>query len=196
MPHSKFHLKGISNITLMDATTIKLCLETFPWAQFRQHKGAIKLHVGLNDNGLIPDFCDMTTGKVHEIKHAQQKQFQPGSILIFDRGYADYKCWDLLDKKGVFYISRLKKNAFFELLGRRPGPRPKNITDDWTVRLKGSENLQRIVFFYDEETNQEYAFITNAHHLNAKTIADLYKERWQIELFFKWIKQNLKLKSF
>lgn len=196
IPNSKFKLKGVNNIILMDATIIKLCLELFPWAEFRHKKGAIKLHVGLKDDGLIPDFCDLTTGKVHEIKHAMKKVFQPGSLLIFDRGYTDYKWWDLLDKKGVFYITRMKKNAFFDLLKKRPGPRPQNIVDDWKIQLKGTETTQRVVFYYDEETKNEYAFITNLHHVNAKTIADLYKERWQIELFFKWIKQNLKIKSF
>ena len=196
MPHSKFHLKGINEITLMDATTIKLCLEIFPWAEFRQKKGAIKLHVGLNDDGLIPTFCDMTTGKKHEINHAKEHDFKPGTMLVFDRGYTDYNWWDSLDKSGVYYVTRMKSSAVFELIERRPGPRPKKIQDDWKVRLKGSETLQRIVFFYDEEEKDEYAFITNAHHLNAKTIADLYKERWQIELFFKWIKQNLKIKGF
>lgn len=195
-PNSKFKLKGVQQLLLMDATLIKLNLELFPWAAYRQRKGAIKLHVGLDDDGLLPVFCDLTKGKVHEINHARLKSYPVGSLLCFDRGYTDYLWWEQLTNAGVFFVTRLKSNADYTQIRRKRGRRAANVSDDEIIKLKGSEQEYRLVHYTDPETEIRYEFITNAHHLQAKTIADIYKERWQIELFFKWVKQNLKIKTF
>lgn len=195
-PQSKFKPKRVNKLLLMDASTISLCLSVFPWAKYRKRKGAIKIHVGIDDDGLLPVFCDMTTGSVHEINHARKKSYPAGSVLCFDRGYADYDWWESLDDQGIYFVTRLKTNADYAQIRRRAGRRGANIDDDETIQLKGMEKWFRLVHYTDPETNIEYRFITNAEHLKAQTIADIYKERWQIELFFKWIKQNLKIKSF
>lgn len=195
-PLSKFKPKGVNKLLLMDASTISLCLSAFSWAKYRKQKGAIKIHVGIDDDGLLPVFCDLTTGKVHEIKHARNKSYPIGSVLCFDRGYADYEWWESLDEQGIYFVTRLKNNADYDQIRRRAGRRGANIDDDETIQLKGMEKWFRLVHYTDPETNIEYRFITNAEHLKAQTIADIYKERWQIELFFKWIKQNLKIKTF
>lgn len=195
-PKSVFSLKGCRKLLLMDATVISLNLEIFPWATYRQKKGAIKLHVGLDDDGLLPAFCDLTTGSVHEINHARKSSFPKGSLICFDRGYTDYEWWEELTKSGVFFVTRLKTNADYAQIRRRAGRRSKNVMDDETIQLKGGTQWFRLVHYYDPDEKKNYEFITNAEHLNAQTIADIYKERWKIELFFKWVKQNLKIKSF
>lgn len=195
-PKSKFRLKGCGKLFLMDATVISLNLRIFPWATFRQRKGAIKLHVGLSDDGLLPAFCDLTKGSIHEINHARKKSYPKGSLICFDRGYSDYKWWEELTKSEVFFVTRLKSNADYTQIRRRAGRRSKNVMDDESIQLKGGTQRYRLVRYYDCDTENVYEFITNADHLNAQTIADIYKERWKVELFFKWIKQNLKIKNF
>ena len=195
-PGSKFKLPGVNSLILMDATTIQLCLKVFPWATYMQTKGAIKLHFGLNDNGYLPNFMVATIGKVHEINVAKSLDYQPGSMICMDRGYTDYDWWEELTRKGVYFVTRLKSNAVYEEIRRRAGRRSKNVVDDETIMLNGYKTPFRLIHYISPEDQHEYHFITNAMHLPAQTIADIYKERWQIELFFKWIKQNLKIKTF
>ena len=195
-PCSHFKLPGVNKLILMDATTIQLCLDVFPWATYTQTKGAIKLHFGLDDNGYLPDFMVATTGKVHEINVAKSLDYKPGSMICMDRGYTDYDWWEELTRKGVYFVTRLKSNAIYDEIRRRAGRRSKNVLDDETIKLTGNQTPFRLIHYISPEDQHEYHFITNATHLPAQTIADIYKERWQIELFFKWIKQNLKIKTF
>jgi hypothetical protein len=193
-PKHRFSFKG--KLYLLDATVINLCLTAFPWAEFRQKKGAIKLHVGLDADGYLPAFMDMTTGKEHEINWAKTLQLTKGSFVCMDRGFTDYRWYSELTTNSIFFVSRLKSNADVKYLLKRPGRKSPGITTDQTIGLKGVEKPLRLVSYTDPETGIDYRFVTNAHHLKAKEIAEIYKKRWQIELFFKWIKQNLKIKTF
>ena len=193
-PGHKFSFSG--KLYLLDTTTIKLCLKAFPWAEFRSRKGAIKLHTGLDAGGYLPAFMDMTNGKVHEINWARTLTLPKGSFLCFDRGFTDYDWYSKLTQNGLFFVTRLKSNADVEYLLKRSGRKGKGITDDQQIRLKGVEQPFRLVVYINPETGKQYRYVTNAHHLKATEVADIYKERWQIEQFFKWIKQNLKIKTF
>lgn len=193
-PKHRFSFKG--KLYLLDATVVNLCLAAFPWAEFRQKKGAIKLHVGLDAGGHLPVFMDMTKGKEHEINWARTLKLPKGSFVCIDRGFTDYSWYGDLTTNGIFFVSRLKSNADVEYLLKRAGRKSPGITNDQTIRLKGVEHPLRLVAYTDSATGIDYRFVTNAHHLKAKEIAEIYKERWQIELFFKWIKQNLKIKTF
>jgi hypothetical protein len=192
-PKNRFKLKA--KIYLLDATLINLSLKVFPWATYQKTKGAIKLHMGLSADGYLPDFFDVTKGKDHEINWAKLLKLPTGSFVVFDRGYTDYGWYQSLMKSGVFFVARLKDNALIEYFKKRPGRKSKGVLLDQEIALKGITGKLRLVHFVAEDGN-EYRFVTNAHHLPAATVADLYKERWQIELFFKWIKQNLKVKTF
>jgi hypothetical protein len=193
-PKKKFNFKG--KLLLLDTTTIDLCLSVFPWAKFRKTKGAIRLHTGLDGDGYLPAFMDMTDGKTHEIQWARALNLPTGSCVVFDRGFTDYNWYETLNDNGIFFVTRLKSNALVQYFKKRPGRRSAGVDLDCEVQLKGISAKLRLVAFTDPKTGIEYRFITNATHLKAKTVADLYKERWQIELFFKWIKQNLKIKTF
>jgi hypothetical protein len=198
-PRKKFRFKN--KLMSMDATVIDLCLTMFDWAKFRQTKGAVKLHLLLDHDGYLPCFGVITEGKVHEIRVARSLRFAPGTILAMDRGYVDYLWLDELEEQGVFFVTRLKENAVF-FVEREFSGRDGNIVSDSLIRLPGSGKslneariLRRIVF-WDEVAQREIVFLTNNMKLAAKTIAAIYKERWQIELFFKALKQNLKIKTF
>jgi putative transposase len=198
-PKHRFRFKN--KLYSLDASTIDLCLSVFPWAKFRSTKGAIKLHVGLDHGGHLPAFLQITEGKVHEVNIARTLKLPPGSMVVFDRGYTDYEWYNHLIENKVHFVTRQKKNARYTVIERRPVDPASGITSDQTVRLTGAKaercpaRLRRIGY-RDPETGKHYVFLTNAFHLSAKTIAGIYKERWQIELFFKWLKQNLKIKSF
>ncbi len=191
-----------NDLYALDSTTIDLCLSLFPWAQFRKTKGAIKLHVGMNQKGGLPEFVAITDGKQHDVTVGRELSFPKGSIVAMDRGYNDYKWFKQLSDKGVFFVGRLKKNAAVKVLERREIDKNSGLTSDQTIEFTGyraSRNYSaalRRVGYRDPETGKHYIFITNNFALSAKTIAGIYKSRWQIELFFKWIKQNLKIKSF
>jgi hypothetical protein len=182
-------------VYLLDATTINLCLEAFPWATYRQKKGAIKMHVGLDADGYLPEFIDVTEGKKHEMSWARMLQLPAGSLAVFDRGFTDYDWWQELTTNGIFFVTRLKENALVEYFKKKSGRKSPGVILDQEIRLKGMKDKLRLVQFIADDGN-EYRFVTNAHHLKAAVVADLYKERWKIELFFKWIKQNLKIKTF
>ncbi|MFH1940706.1 MAG: IS4 family transposase [bacterium] len=186
----------------LDSTTIDLCLSLFPWASFRKTKGAIKLHTLLNLRGNIPIFIEITDGKVHDVNILDVLIPEPGSFYIMDRGYIDFGRLYLLHLYGAFFVVRAKSNLQFRRLYSRPVDKSTGLKCDQTIVLTGlnspkdyPEKLRRIRYF-DEETDTNYVFLTNNFTLPAFTVTQLYKCRWQIELFFKWIKQHLRIKSF
>jgi len=186
----------------LDASTIDLCLSVFPWADFRTTKGAIKLHVGLNHAGYLPEFVTVTEGSTHEVNIGKLLAFPKGSMIAMDRGYNDYGWYKSLTDKGIFFVTRLKKNANYRVVERHKVNKKQGITSDQTIEFTGAQTVKkcpiqlRRIGYRDPETGKHYVFLTNHFKLVAKTIADIYKARWQVELFFKWIKQNLKIKSF
>jgi len=165
-------------------------------------KVAIKLHVGLNHQGYLPEFITVTDGKTHDITAARTMHLPQGSIVVVDKGYNDYAWYKQLIDKNIFFVTRLKSNAKYRVIERNNALKSKGITSDQIVEFTGTQtsekcpNRLRRIGYRDEETGKHYVFLTNNMALAAKTIADLYKARWQVELFFKWIKQNLKIKSF
>lgn len=199
-PDHKFRFKN--PLYSLDASTIDLCLSVFPWASFRSTKGAIKLHVGLNHAGYLPEFVTITEGKTSDVEMGRTLAFPSGSIVVVDRGYNDYDWYNQLTEKGIFFVTRLKTNAQYRVINRQPVLKNKGLTSDQTIRLtsiqaaKKCPNQLRRVGYRDIDTGKHYIFLTNNFKLAARTIADIYKARWQVELFFKWIKQNLKIKSF
>jgi len=186
----------------LDASTIDLCLSVFPWAEFRTTKGAIKLHVGLNHSGHLPEFITVTDGKVGDVTVGRTINFPKGSIVAIDRGYNDYSWYKQLTDKEIFFVTRLKSNAKTAVIDRRPVLKSKGLICDESIEFTGMYTVKkcpiplRRIGYRDPETGKRYVFLTNNFKLAAKTIADIYKARWDVELFFKWIKQNLKIKSF
>ena len=195
-PKHKFRFK--SKLYSLDATTIKLCLSLFPWASFRQRKGGIKMHTLLDHDGYIPAFVTVTEAKMHESRVAKTLDLASGSIVAFDRGYVDYFWFRLLNEKGVFFVTRLKQNAAYKLIKRCTVDRKTGVTSDHIIEVtsRGKSLRLRRIGYRDPESGKRYQFLTNHFRLVPKTIADIYKERWQIEIFFKEIKQNLRIKSF
>jgi len=186
----------------LDASTIDLCLSVFPWADFRTTKGAIKLHVGLNHAGYLPEFVTVSEGKKHDVTVGRTLNFPKASIVAIDKGYNDYAWYNQLTDKGIFFVTRLKSNAKYRIVCRRPVLKDKGLICDQTIEFTGTQTVKkcpaqlRRITYRDAEMGKRYVFLTNNFKLAAKTIADIYKARWQVELFFKWIKQNLKIKSF
>lgn len=186
----------------LDASTIDLCLSVFPWADFRTTKGGIKLHVGLNHDGYLPEFVTITEAKTHDVIAGRALQFPKGSIVVVDRGYNDYAWYKQLTDNGIFFVTRLKSNAKIRVMMRHTVPKKKGVISDQTIEFSGAQTAKRCpvrlrrIGYKDAITGKHYIFLTNNFTLSSKTIADIYKARWQVELFFKWIKQNLKIKSF
>jgi len=199
-PGHNFRFKNL--LYSLDASTIDLCLSVFPWADFRTTKGAIKLHVGLNHNGYLPEFVTVTEGKAHDVTIGRTLEFPKGSIVAIDKGYTDYAWYKQLTDKGIFFVTRLKTNAAYRVVSRQSVLKNKGLTCDQIIEFTGIQTAKkcpvqlRRIGYRDAETGKRYIFLTNNFKLSAKTIADIYKARWQVELFFKWIKQNLKIKSF
>jgi hypothetical protein len=185
----------------LDATVIDLCAEVFGWAEFRATKGAVKLHVVLDHDGYWPCCAVVTTGKVHEIQVAKELKWPRGSLLVFDRGYTDYDWFQQLTEQGVHFVTRLKNKARYLVLERRPYRREEGIRSDEIIVLEQQARSDtapflRRVRYWDEEKRRELVFLTNHLELSAAAVAALYKERWQIELLFKALKQNLRIKTF
>ena len=186
----------------LDASTIDLCLSVFPWADFRSSKGAIKLHVGLNHDGYLPEFVTISDGRCADITAGRRLNFPKGSIIAMDRGYIDYSWFKQLNDKGIYFVTRLKRNAKYRVIERHDVRKSSGVTSDQTIEFTGVQVAKncpirlRRIGYRDSVTGKHYVFLTNQFKLSATTIAAIYKERWQIELFFKWIKQNLKIKSF
>ena len=185
-----------------DASTIDLCLTLFPWATFRKTKAAVKLHTMIDLRGSIPVFISITEGKVHDVNALDDLVIEPGSIYALDRGYIDFKRLYRLHNDGGFFVTRAKKNMAFNVRESRVIEKSTGLRCDQTIRLKTTkskkdypEDLRR-VGYTDATTGKRLTFLTNNFHLPAIKIAEIYKGRWQIELFFKWIKQNLRIKTF
>ncbi len=200
VPSHSFRFKN--PLYSLDASTIDLCLSVFPWADFRTTKGAVKLHVGLNHAGYLPEFVTITDGKDSDITIGRTLNFPKGSIVAIDKGYNDYGWYKRLTDKGIFFVTRLKSNAKHRVVHRHPVLKDKGLICDQTIEFTGTRTAKkcpiqlRRIGYKDEVTGKRYTFLTNNFKLSARTIADIYKARWQVELFFKWIKQNLKIKSF
>ena len=186
----------------MDATTIDLCLSLFPWASFRKAKGGIKLHVAMNHRGNLPEFVSVTEAPEHEVAQERCVDFPKGSIVTVGRGYTDYEWYRSLSDRGVYFVVRLKSNATTRVLERREVDRCTGLTCDQIVEFTGVTTSKRCpipmrrVGYRDSSTGIHYVFLTNNFTLAASTIAALYKSRWQIELFFKWISRILRSNHF
>jgi Transposase DDE domain/Domain of unknown function (DUF4372) len=198
-PGHRFRFK--SPLFSLDSTTISLCLQLFPWARFRRAKGAIKLHTLLDHAGHLPAYMVLTEGKRSDLAVARGLQLPKGSIVAMDRGYIDYGFLFHLTQEGVYFVTRQKVNARVKVMERFEVDWRRGLTSDHNVILLGQKakayppELRR-VGYRAPETGKQYVFWTNAFHLSAATVAAVYKQRWQIELFFKAIKQNLKIKTF
>jgi hypothetical protein len=204
-PGHRFRFKN--PLYTMDSTLIKLCLSVFPWASYRTRKGALKIHTLLDHSGCLPSFLTLTDGRCHDVRVVKDQkygfpQLLPDSIITVDRGYYDFNWFYALHLNRVFFITRAKRNLKYEVTGQQQAPKNKGVISDQTIRLTGYYQQQyypeklRLITFCDNNKKEELVFITNNFKLAASTIAELYKYRWQIELFFKWIKQNLKIKTF
>lgn len=191
-----------NNVFAIDATTIDLCLSTFHWATFRSTKGGIKLHTQLDLKTSIPEFILFSNASVHDVNALDFISFEANSFYVMDRGYVDYKRLYRIHLCGAFFITRAKDNMDFRRLYSRKVDKSKGILCDQTVLLNGPNSAKhypqkmRRIKFYDKETGKTLVFLTNNFHIDAAEVAQLYKHRWRIELFFKWIKQHLKIKSF
>jgi hypothetical protein len=197
----KFRFKN--KLVSIDSTVIDLCLSMYDWAKYTRTKGAVKLHLVLDHDGYLPGFGVITDGSVADVKVAHQLLFAPGTMVVEDRGYADYRLYAKWTDQGVFFVSRLKSNTVYEVVEQRAlAHGSDHIVSDQLIRLTGEgsqekcPHLLRRVEVRVEESEQTLVFVTNHQRLAASTIAAIYKDRWQIELFFKAIKQNLKIKTF
>jgi hypothetical protein len=186
----------------IDSTSIDLCLSIFPWALYQKTNGAVKLHLGLDIRGSIPAFFDMTNGKVNDVNYLDQVLFESGAFYIMDRGYLDFERLHMIHTKGAFFVTRSRANLLFERRYSRDTDRASGILCDQTIFLTGTDTRRkypdtlRRIKYRDAHTGHVYVFLTNNVTVSASSIALLYKNRWQIELFFKWIKQHLKIKTF
>ena len=186
----------------LDSTTISLCLNLFPWAEFRRAKGGVKVHVLLDHADYMPTFVAISEAKKHDVTLAKVLNLNRGSIVAMDRAYNDYKMFARWTEGSVFFVTRMKDNAIYEVVERKRLPINRNILSDEIIRLTGVNaaekcpHLLRRVVVWDPDNEREIVLLTNHLKFGATTIADIYKDRWQIELFFKALKQNLKIKSF
>jgi len=195
----KFRFKN--PLLSLDATVIDLCATMFDWAKFRRTKGAVKLHLLLDHDGYLPSFAVITEGKKHEVRVARQMQFARGTILAFDRGYTDYEWFMSLTEQGVYFVTRLKENADYGVVEKREVPQRRGVLRDevvffYKLAQASEEAFFRRIEFYDEERDRVLVFLTNHLELAAATVAAIYEERWQIELFFRALKQSLRVKTF
>ena len=197
---NKFRFKN--PLRSLDSSTIDLSVTLFDWAKFRRTKGAIKLHLVLDHDGYLPSFALITEGKTADVKVAHHLRFDPGTIVVYDRGYNDFELFGKWTAQGVFFVTRMKENTLYEAVGENDPPPHSNILKDELIELRGSHAQEKCPFplrrieFYDAEKKENLVFLTNQMDLSARTIAAIYKDRWQIEIFFKALKQNLKIKTF
>ena len=197
--HKKFRFKN--KLLSLDSTSIDLCASLFDWAKFKSTKGAAKVHLLLDHEGYLPCFACITDGKSHDITVARKLKFQPGTIIAMDKGYVDYDWWEQLTEQGVYFVTRLKKDMLWDERESRTVPQNSHILRDQIIQLRPSLQRSytmqlRVVTMWNEEKQEELQFLTNHLGLGATTIARIYKERWQIEIFFKSLKQLLRVKTF
>jgi hypothetical protein len=196
----KFRFKN--KLVSLDATVVDLCLSMFNWAHFRRAKGAIKLHLLLDHDGYLPSFAVITEGKVAEVKVVPQFHFPPETIVAYDRGYNDYALFGRWTAQRIYFVTRMKDNALYEVVGEGEVPRNRNVLKDEMIELRGPKAIEKCPYplrrieVYDSEVGEVLVFLTNNLKLGATTIAAIYKDRWQIEIFFKALKQYLKIKTF
>lgn len=189
-------------VVAVDSSTIDLCLTLFPWADFRKTKAAVKIHTQMDLQGSIPLFIDVTKGREHDVSFLDRMPVAPGTIYVMDRGYLDFARLFRLGQAGAFFVIRAKRNLDFHVRESRKVAKNTGLRSDQTIRLSGALSKERYpialrrVHFFDEETGKDLVFLSNDFSIPALTVALVYKSRWQIELFFKWIKQNLRIKSF
>ncbi len=198
----RFALELDHTVYALDSTTIDLCLSLFPWAHFRKTKAAIKMHTLLDLRGSIPAFICLTTGKVHDVNLLEAVPLESDSIVTMDRAYVDYKRLYAVHRIPAYFVVRAKRNLRFRRIASRPADKSNGVRADQTItllvqksRLGYPETLRR-VSYVDSETGKRLVFLTNHFGISAKTVADIYRQRWQVELFFKWVKQHLRIKAF
>jgi hypothetical protein len=186
----------------LDTSIIELCIEVFDWARFQRTKGAIKLHLQLDHQGCLPCWALVTDGDTNDVRIAQKLNFAPGTIVVMDRGYLDYALYERWTKSDVYFVTRSRTNMLYDVVERHAIGTRGNVKRDETIELaegygrKRCPSRLRQVTVWDAEHQRELVFLTNIFHLAASTIGAIYKDRWQIELFFKALKQNLKIKTF
>jgi len=196
----KFRFKN--PLRSLDSSIIDLSVTLFDWAKFRRTKGAVKLHLVLDHDGYLPSFALITEGRVADVKIAHHLKFDPGTIVVYDRGYNDFELFGKWTAQGVFFVTRMKENTLYQVVGEKSPPAHSNILKDELIELTGSQAQEKCPFplrrieLYDAEKNQILVFLTNHQGLGARTVAAIYKDRWQIEIFFKALKQYLKIKTF
>ena len=200
--HDEFGIDLDQTVYALDSTTIDLCLSLFPWAKFRQHKAAVRLHTLLDLRGNIPTFLKITPGNIHEVNALDELFFEAGAFYVLDRGYTDFQRLHTIDEHHAFFIIRAKSNIRCSRVYSQHVNKSTGLRCDQTVSLTGfnaridyPDHIRRIKF-YDTTTQKHFVFLTNNFQLAALTITQLYRCRWQIELFFKWIKQHLRIKAF
>lgn len=199
-PRHGFRFKN--KLFSLDGSLLDVSMKLFPWADYNRKKSAFKLHLGLDHDGLIPCFARITEGRISENEQAKLFDVPKGSVLVFDKGYNNYRWHKALTDKGIFWVTRIRGNAKYKVLERRKHTNNPAITSDQVIKYSSKQREGdklypiRRIGYRDPETGQRYVFITNHFDWSAQTIADIYKQRWQVELFFKWIKQNLKIKNF
>jgi len=197
-----FGLELEETVYALDASTIDLCLSVFPWARFRKSKGAVKLHTLLDLRGNIPSFISITDGKVHDVNILDELIPEAGAIYLMDRAYLDFERLYTMHQCSAFFVTRTKSNTAIRRIYSNPIDKSTGLRCDQTVALTGFYSKKaypeklRLVKFFDAETGKRLSFLTNHFSLPALTIAELYRYRWQVELFFKWIKQHLRIKAF
>ncbi|HID37909.1 MAG TPA: IS4 family transposase [Calditrichaeota bacterium] len=197
----KYKLNLPKKLFMMDSTTIDLCLKLFPWAHFRKAKGAVKIHTLMQADGALPVFLTITDGSVHDSQIARSFDIPSGSIVVFDRGYHDFDQYNRYENNKIRFVTKMKTNAKFQVVSSTTS-KSTAIRSDETIQFTGFYTRQkypktlRRIEYYDENSDSILVFLTNDFDLDAQTIADIYKARWEIELFFKTIKQNLKIKKF
>ena len=196
----KFRFKN--KLMGLDSTIIDLSVTLFDWAKFRRTKGAIKLHLLLDHDGYLPSFAVITEGRMADVKVVPQFHFAPGTIVVDDRAYTDYALFGRWTAQGIYFVTRMKDNALYEVVGEKEVPQNRHIFKDELIELRGLGAIEkcpcplRRIEAYDPETDKALVFLTNQLGLGATTISAIYKDRWQMEIFFKALKQNLKIKTF
>jgi hypothetical protein len=199
-PRRKFRFRN--KLVSLDASTIDLCLSVFDWAKFRRTKGAVKLHLLLDHDGYLPCFAVITDGKVHDVGIAKTLVFPAGTVVVYDRAYVDYRLFGEWTEQGVYFVTRMKDNTQYVITEERQPPQHRGIVSDRVIELAGVKAEERCPYplrrveTEHPDTGERLVFLTNHLTLGASTIAAIYKDRWAVELFFKAIKQNLKVKTF
>jgi len=200
--HEPFGVELDQTVYAFDSTTVDLCLSLFPWAQFRQHKSAVKLHTLLDLRGNIPTAVYVTSGRVNDVKLLDQLLLEAGAFYLLDRGYVDYRRLYLITQALAFFVTRAERNTRYRRCAQRWVDHSTGLRSDQTIRLTGPKSSRRYpaplrrIHYFDAEKDLRLIFLSNNFQLPALTIAQLYRARWQVELFFRWIKQHLRIRAF